>query len=248
MAAVSIRNSALFADANLKALWELENVNDSKASYNLTNVNTVAFNAAKFDNGADFGSSNTNKKLQIASDIGISNGSTAFSIMGWVKMNTEIASGTGALFFLNTGTNIRQNAVYYDYNGGTRRLVYTIYHNNSGEHSYPINYNVTLGTTDWHLVAFVYNGSNQLEAFFDGASVGTSAPNTAVGSADAADFELGAGVGFLSGILDDWALFNDVLTSTEIADHYSGADAISTSITVSKINLMKQAVHRSAFY
>lgn len=40
---------------NINAYYKLEDVNDSVASYHLTNNGTTPFNAAKIGNGADLG-------------------------------------------------------------------------------------------------------------------------------------------------------------------------------------------------
>lgn len=232
MAAVALENSTLFADANLIAYWKLENTSDSKGSYTLTNNGTTPFNAALFNNGADFGTGNTSKYLSRTDSLGITSPSTAFTVMGWFKLNAEISSGAQFPFFMQVGSNIRQPFIQYEYFGGNRRISVDLYHNSGGEHSYPVYKYGNIGTSSWHHIAYVWNGSNTLEGFYDGTSFGTSSPDTSAGSATSANMSLGSLAGgagtFTDWILDDWAVFNRALTSTEIADHYSGADALPT--------------------
>jgi hypothetical protein len=89
MAAAELFTTSLFADASLVAYWRLENTSDSKGSRTLTNNNTVAFNSAKFNNGADGGATNTNKYLSLAADtLGMTyTGAKSFSL--WLKLTTE---------------------------------------------------------------------------------------------------------------------------------------------------------------
>src|SRR6478736_10076054 len=87
-----LASTSLINDANLIAYYKAENANDSKGSNTLTNNNTVAFSAAKFNNGFDGGSANTNKSMSIANALSFSGG--AYSITLWVKLNTEITAST----------------------------------------------------------------------------------------------------------------------------------------------------------
>src|ERR1035437_6003654 len=93
MAASELFTSGLFNDASLVSYYRLESTADAKGSNTLTNNNTVAFNAAKFNNGGDQGASNTNKYLSRADALGL-NGSNPFSRSYWIKLQTEIASAT----------------------------------------------------------------------------------------------------------------------------------------------------------
>ena len=96
-------NTPLFSDANLVHYYKLENTSDSKGSNTLTNVNSVAFNAAKFGNGADFGASNTTKELYSTVAPEIDGG--AGTLIFWVKLQTEIASGAYCLGHVGNDTS-----------------------------------------------------------------------------------------------------------------------------------------------
>ena len=62
MAAIELYSTPLFTDSSLKAYYRLEDENDSKNSFTLTNTGSVAFNAAKFSNGMDTGTTNGHNK------------------------------------------------------------------------------------------------------------------------------------------------------------------------------------------
>jgi hypothetical protein len=229
MAAVSLRNSTLFTDANLQAYWELENVNDSKNSYTLTNGNTVTFVAGKFNNGANIAGSN--KSLKILDNIGVTF-STAYTMCGWIKLNNEISSGDWALFDINHNANGSEiTLLKYQYNGGSRQLYFTRY--NSGAVGDYGTYSVALGTSSYHFFAIQYTGT-AMKLFLDGSEVFST--NSASTAGTTGPYTKGVGLGMevqnttgnTDAIFDDVAIFNRALSSTEISNHYSGADALKT--------------------
>jgi hypothetical protein len=211
---VELSSTPLAADANLVAYYKLEDVNDSKASYTLTNNNTVAFNAAKFNNGGDLGTSNTNKYLSIANNLGLTDGG-AKTFMFWVKLKTEIGSGTYTFYnWERSGTT--WNILSYEYNAGTRRL-------NVDGAGTDINYTITLGTSNWNHIAVTESSGGTFTLYVNGilAGTGTQGSGTSAGTA----FGIGAnriGGNLSSAIFDDFAIFNRVLTATEISDYVNG--------------------------
>src|SRR5438046_2134755 len=130
--------------AGVVALYHLENANDATSNaFNLTNNNAVAFNPAKFANGADFGAANSNKSLTIANDLGIRGGAVTFGI--WVKLSAEIGSGIWGLLSQKDAGVFTGHFIDYQYNSGTRRLVFTREKQNVADDQ--IFYTVTLGTS-----------------------------------------------------------------------------------------------------
>src|SRR5271157_4207076 len=82
-----------------KALWRLEDLTDASGNANtLTNTNSVAFNPARFGNGADFGASNTTKELYVSSNLGITNGNVTLSV--WARQDTEIGAAASQYIFI----------------------------------------------------------------------------------------------------------------------------------------------------
>jgi hypothetical protein len=217
--------TSLINDANLKAYYKLENANDTTPNaFNLTNNNTVSFASGKHGNGADFGSSNTDKSLSIASDLGINGG--ACSIVGWFKLNADIADG-GAwqLVAQEDATNDILNAISYTRSGSTRTVAFRRYR--QGIAGDEVTHNVNLGTTEWHHLAVTYDATN-LRGYLDGALVAgpTAFSGNGAGVASAS-FAIGNNRGAAAGsngyasiLADDVAVFNRALSLSEIETLY----------------------------
>lgn len=207
--------------ANLKAIYHLSGTTDSSGnSYHLTNTNTVTFPSAKFNNGADLGPTNTNKELQVANDFGIEGGSISIGL--WVKLNTEIGSGTYGIAGQSGATSFVYNYIWYEYNAGTRRLVFTRLKNGTATNSF--YYNVALGTSVYHHIVYTFDGST-VKGYFDGNLVtsGASSGNGASGGSDG--FEIGRDYSgnFGSFVADECLVFNSAWSAAEIKNYYAWA-------------------------
>lgn len=222
MAGVELINTTLFADANLAAYYQFEDATDSKAAYDLTAAGSPAYNAALFGNGADLGATNTTKGYDRNDALGIG-GTTDVSFLFNVKLQTEVGSGEYDFIYFDTITGANRLCLCtYEYNGGTRRL--RMY--GSGASAY---YNITLGTTNWtQIVMNIARGGGVTELFVNGSSVVTG--TSGAGSGNGVDkIHIGkadTGSNWASCVFDDMAVFSRVLTSTEVANHYSGADQL----------------------
>jgi hypothetical protein len=209
-------------DANLVASYKLEDVNDSKNSYHLTNNGTTPFNSALFNNGADGGTTNTGKYLKIANNLGITGGNITVST--WIKLNTEVGSGSYGIFNQESVTNKVGYFIDYEYNSGTRRL-------NFGRLKKGVSYTsafytVTLGTSNWYNLILTFDGST-LVGYLNGVNVGsvsTSGNGTSGTTFDLfgimagqADNNWGS---YLSGIMDDTNVFSRALSAGEVAELY----------------------------
>lgn len=218
---IELASTPLFSSANLIAYWKLEDVNATVGGFTLTNNNTVTFGAAKFNNGADFGSANTNKYLSISNDLGITNGSMSVSF--WVKLNAEIASSEWAFFDkADGGTNVRY-WIQYEYNSGTRRLVFE--REKSGTADQNATYNITLGTSSFYHIVMTYDGAT-ITGYVNGVSVATASAS-GNGSSGASDYtnigRRGSNSRYASCIIDDVAVFNTAITSAQVTELYVGA-------------------------
>lgn len=208
--------------------WKLDessgNAADSVGSRTLTNTNSVGYVSAKINNGADFGASNTNKRLLYTVDsLGISTG--AISISGWVKMSTEIGSGITRFFEHRNGANGIANYVEYDFNGGTRRI--NIGRDRTGSAIEVARNTITLGTTNYTHFVMTYDGST-VTGYINGSSIGTVA-SSGTGSAITDGFCVGATVnGFLfaSAIIDEVGIWNVALSASEVTSLYNGGSGI----------------------
>ena len=238
-AAVELFSMSLYNDANLQAYYRLEDLTDSEDSgtdYDLVNTNSVAFNAAQFTNGADFGASDGDKNLATSSDLGIGGYDDAITISLWVKLNTEIT--TGKYEFLNKtlgpNTNVIGYSVVYEYNAGTPRVGF--WRERHGVVGYLDYYNVTLGTSGWYHLVLTFDpavSSGTMKGYINAVERTTRASCAGNGANDAnlvTKLAIGASwSGYSTGtannalaIIDDVAIFNRALTATEISDIYNG--------------------------
>lgn len=216
---MEVLSSAFINDANLKAYWRLEDVNDSKNSYNLTNNNTVTFTTGKYSNGANLGSSNTNKSLSVDNDLGITSG--AISISLWVKLLSEITTGTWFFADHSDLSTLVQSVIGYQYNSGSQRIFLdrtkrTVSNNR-------IYKDIVMGTTDFHHIVYVYDNTN-LIGYYNGVqfdSLSTSGTGGGSGSIDQVNIGRGqqndgSYAAYASALIDDVAIFNRALTAAEV--------------------------------
>ena len=169
------------------AIHHLNDTNDSTSNaYNLTNTNSIAFNAAKIGNGGDAGATNTNKRLINTGNLGITGGNISMSV--WVKMNTEIATN-GFVNFLDKSSathNVHYRFIYQG-SGGVRRVAFQRLRQNIAANQ--ANYNITLGTSNFHKLDFTYDGST-VRGYIDGVQVATVASSGNGGSGGANGYTL----------------------------------------------------------
>ena len=215
-------------NTNIVAYWKTDessgNAADSVASYTLTNNNTVAYDAGKIFNGADFGSSNTNKTLTNTALTVIDGGAVSISL--WVKLNTEITSGSYGFF--NIGNNTSSKVDYYigyNYNSGTPQLVFERHKQGGADQG--AAYTITLGTTNWYQLVLTYDGVN-INGYVNASSV--IAPTAASGNGTSADsytgFTLGLnpriGGSYTSAHIDEIGVWSRALTTGEVTQLYAG--------------------------
>lgn len=225
-------NSRFFNDPNLVSYYRLEDVNDSKGSYTLTNNNSVTFDAAKFNNGANC---NGTKNLSISNALGLS-GTSNFTYSFWAKMNADISSSLGFFFRHSIGNTASDNYydLYYDYNGGTRRIIARRYGGST-----TLTYNTTLGTT-WHHIAFTYDGTNAT-LYLDGSIVaGPTSSSGTIAAGVTQQLYLGnnwnGDTSFpINAIIDDFAVFTRALSAAEISELYSTTRPYATGFTSPEI-------------
>jgi hypothetical protein len=212
----------LLPNSGIQGLYHLEDVNDSSGNARtLTNVNTVTFVAGKLRNCADLGNANSNKYLYVANAMGIDGGICSIEIL--VKLRAEIASSLWVLSAQNIITSSKtSNGIHYEYNGGTRRLSFSRGKNGVAEQaSY---YNIALGTSNWYLLHYTYDGT-YIRGYLNGTLV--SGPTAASGNGSAAigitSFSFGANTEplyFASALIDGGAIWNRVLSASEILNRY----------------------------
>jgi hypothetical protein len=213
-----LAQTSLINDANLVAYYKLEDVNDSKGSRNLTNINTVAFNPAKFTNGADFGSANTNKDLEKTTDNYGLAGNQDVSFTMWYKCTGAPSSGSAYTLFIHRSQLTADRYLWLKYfnNSGTLQL----FIDNSNTTT---SYNVDLGTSIFHHLVLVRIGTTATKLYLDGVDTSTTAAQgaNAAGAANLYIGQSGAPGNYVSGIIDDFAIFSRQLTVLEVSTLYN---------------------------
>lgn len=211
---------SLIDDANLVAYYRLEDVADTLGNNNLTNTNAVSFVPAKFNNGGDFEDSSS-QYLRKASFTGFPTGNSSFSIVFWYKPESFDAT---AAFTHMTGADGAHTChlAYSLLSGGNNKLLAEF---GSGTGAITSGTNFSTGTL-YH-IAFVYNGTTH-KMYVNGvedATTSYSSANLTAGAIAIGAFHDGSGY-YFDGILDDWAIFDRVLTPAEIKTIYQGGIAI----------------------
>lgn len=210
----------------LVSYWKFDessgNAADSVGTNTLTNVGTTAFAAALINNGGDFGSANSTKYFDKATDFGVDGGNVSMNF--WFKMQTEIGSGVYSLYYLDMTPSNTRYRVEYDYNGGTRRITWYRATPGNGGTDKNVSYTVTLGTANWHMITYTYDGTTLL-GYVDGVQQATIAASGS-GSIGLSDiFTVGAytgGGGYTSGYVDEGGVWSRALTGAEITSLYNG--------------------------
>jgi len=207
-------NNVLFGDSKLVSYYQLESTADSKGSNTLTNNGSTSFNAAKFNNGADFGSSNTTKWLSVANDLGIKSNINV-TLAGWVNITTAPATNTRMCIFSLASFSVadRGFALFYKDNAGTKQLSIWAGGNNT------LDFTTTLTTGTWYHVAIVRDSVGGIcYLYLNGELVAsTTVGGTGLGGFN--NFIIGAdesNANKLSGVVDDVAVFNRLLFKYEI--------------------------------
>lgn len=210
-------NGRFMYDPRLVSLYRLENTSDSKGSNTLTNNGGVAFNPAKYNNGADLGASNTTKYLSVASDLGIA-GNAAMSVSIWFKAYST--TGTQVLFNHSSATGttrwfqayISSGSLVFDCGGATIATVSSI------------------SASTWYHLVFTRDASGNGRAYLNGVCVGTGAGST---SGSGSHFYIGvdAASHYASIIADDVGVYNSQLNDADAMDLYIGKKVSTTEFS-----------------
>jgi len=193
--------------ANTKALYHLEDLNDSSPTgANLSNVGAASFVAGKFNDCVDLGASNTTKYLSTSNNLGLD--SAIITMSCWVNITTAPGTNTSKTIIYHGSLRTIEHIDYEDIDGvkklGFHRLVI-----NAGWQEF--YYDITLTPGEWYHVAFVYTGS-YVNGYLNGAYVGQVA---AGGNGTGGGYDEGCRLGmhgqfvqYLSGKIDE-AIFED---------------------------------------
>ena len=221
----------------LLAYWKTDessgNASDATGNgHTLTNNNGVAYNVGIINNGADFGSTNTDKDLTNSSHIVGFNSNFTYNL--WVNISTVPANNANAYQLLgdddaSTVDHKGYQSIQYVQESG--EIMLFINRNASGGSNDQYGATINLGTGVWHMLTFTLDG-NTIKLYMDGnSSPAISGSSTQTGS----NVDLGPdgfGIGnfsrqenfpdhFTSGHIDEVGVWNRVLSSSEISELYS---------------------------
>ncbi|NTW32172.1 MAG: hypothetical protein HGB12_06045 [Bacteroidetes bacterium] len=220
--------------SNIVAYWKFDETNggaaDAVGSYPLTNNNTVGYSTGKISNGADFGSSNTNKSFSAGSTIANSLYNTSFSISCWFKISTQPSTGNEFVMVSITPYSPEKDiSIKYSNETGTKQIV--IYKGNYGGTDNNIRYNINLTSDIWYHVVYVYTNNTLLEGYLNGTSIGTiSNPyNNPTGSGSGSNLFISSWCGssrFISGLIDEVGIWSRALSSAEVSALYNSGNGI----------------------
>ncbi len=209
---------------NLVSYWKLDessgNAADSVGANTLTNTNTVTYGPALINNGADFGTANTNKKLAIGSFITGGN----ITIQAWVKLKTAISSGSYGIFEQEDDTAARIFNVTYNFNGGSPQVVADYHKNNTSDNN--VTSTTTLSTSTFAQIVITYNGTTFTQ-YINAVSAGTPLTISGGGSGSVSgnNFTLGEAPRYSaygSVIIDEVGVWSRALSGAEITQLYNG--------------------------
>lgn len=176
--------------SDYQAVYHLQSLtnNSSSGSYTLTNTNSVANASGKILDGADFSSTNTNKRLNTSSSLGFVSGSYSFT--AWARLSsTTYATGDNmmSVFELRDATAKLSLAMYRTRVSGVDYLQFS--------HSRWATTTVTINTPDLSTSNFTkldmtydtstlrgyQNGSFQNSASISGNGAGSPASGFGIG-------------------------------------------------------------------
>lgn len=222
MAAQELFTTSLFNDANLKSYYRLESDGtDSKGSITLSSNGTPSFSTGEFGNAV---SSTSNGQLQNTTSCPLTyvDFGSAWSISYW--FNRASTSGNVMCFLIASSAILsRRRDTYIDFNGaGANVVVHTEYPATT------ITGATTISLNTWYHCAATFDGTT-MTLYINGISDGTALPpynqnitNTSSSTAVAGYYDGTSTVNNWDGLIDDFAVFNRALTSTEVSQLYNG--------------------------
>lgn len=222
--ATQLADTSLFSDGSLVSYWKLDessgDASDSKGSNTLINNNTVTFAQGKFGNCADTGSGNTNKWMNVASNLGLTTDGTGnITVSGWINMASFIGGDYDMQFAL---ARLNQRQFWFGTrNSGSELSVFVL-----GSSLVHYNSSYTFATSTWYHVAFTMAGT-ALTLYVNGVNIGShtiGALGTRTGFDSFSLFRESGDSKYASGKIDDVAVFSRALSPAEIQTlYYAGS-------------------------
>jgi len=224
------------------------NANDESGNGNNGTVNGATLTSDRFENAAKAYSFDGVDDL-----IQTPNNSLAgsFSISGWYKMPTYNINSLGAndfIFFCNhSGINDNNRNVLVGYrNFGLEYGHSTYIQDNSSNMTGYYGLNDIPTANVWHHIVFIFENGVSVKMYLDNNLVYSNISVISNSSLPSLPFFFGVGIAtqfnFFQGQLDDFAVWNRVLSSQEITDLYNGCQlAVNTNPTNQTITVNNNA-------
>ncbi len=243
-------------DSHCKALWSMESgalTTDSIGSNTLTNNNTVTANTTTFKeklasgnfvaaSSQAFNITDANLNSGFPTKSGETN--FTFSVAFWSRFVSFAATSDrrSLVAKLETGTPLRCFRIAAYNNAGTNIMRLTLGFN-SGITQENISHGSTLSTATWYHTTVTYNNSDKSYQIMlrdtNGATVGSDLTGTATLDANklsitTADLVIGAHgntrISFQDGLIDEVAIFDDIITAQEATQIARGIYGIYTHL------------------
>jgi len=185
---------------------------------------TAPTNTASAAVAANFVAANT-EYLSIGDNADLSFGDEDFSIAGWVYFNSLTGGGSFGTIVgkYNTGANEREYSVYLP--SGTNKLRFVVTNNGSVANGI-LDSTVSVTTGTWYFVYAEHDSVNNELVLKVNDNTADTLSYSLGGRDGASTFALGNMVGLssaqLDGRLDEIAIYNRVLTPTELTYLYNG--------------------------
>lgn len=219
--------TSLYDDKNLLAYYKLEDNADTKGNYNLTNDTTdgpLTFQIAKFNTGSDSGGSWQKDIGRYNEDLVIPNGKTPMSVSAWVSVNSQPPDGLdGDFVVVSTASHTVNYALGYGWFDGAKKIFFSRARLGIVSDRNTYSFTMVPGTF-YHLIG-TWDGAGMIKLYLNGTNV-ASLPGVSTGDGSGA-YARGLGIngtwsnintiqGGVGGRVDDVAIFNRILTPTDI--------------------------------
>lgn len=213
---------------NIVHYWKLDessgNASDSVGSATLTNNNTVGYAAAKINNGADFGSSNTTKYFSNSGSNIVGSGDVTYNL--WFKT----ANTTAGSMQLLHGTGANSQEFRCSVLPSTGKVRVTRYNSSSATN---VDNTISVFDNTWHMFTVKWVTGGTITAYIDGTALGTTGTNTGIGGTSTPSISLGQMFGeYFSGLVDEVGVWSRALSNSEITQLYNSGAGLQYPFTI----------------
>lgn len=218
---------------SIEAYYEMEEASgtrvDSAASYDLTDVNTVAQGTGKQGNCADVEITNSEYLYHATTDTVLNpSGANLFTVAAW--FNLESITGTHVIA-VNKKTSNSVGDCYKIYVTSDGSVVCQTWASSGS--FLTIDSGVDVSTSEWHHVAFVKAATNDWRVYVDGILRATSTSTRSNASTGLNGISIGAEdagssgvINYSDGLIDEVGVWSTALSQTDILDLYGNGDGI----------------------